>query len=138
MNRFNMTFELPNAEEFVNLRILAGMSVRSVEGVKIGLVHTNHMVTFRDGELLVGMGRIIGDRATTFQITDVVVHPDYQGKGLGKAIMKELVDWLEENAVPPAYVSLIADGDAKFLYEKFEFKVVTPYSVGMHKLIKEG
>ncbi|MCL1990596.1 MAG: GNAT family N-acetyltransferase [Defluviitaleaceae bacterium] len=131
-----MNFELPTAEAFVELRLLAGMSARNIQGVQKGLAHSNYMVTVRDGELLVGMGRIIGDGATTFQIVDVVVHPNYQGKGIGKKIMTALMKWLEAHATPQSYVSLIADGDAKFLYEKFGFKLTTPKSIGMHQLMK--
>ena len=138
MNNLKMNFELPTAEEFVNLRLLAGLSARDIRGVKIGLVNSNYMVTFRDGDLLVGMGRIIGDGMTTFQIADMAVHPNYQGKGLGRAIMAELMKWLEENATPNSYVSLIADGDAKFLYEKFGFEVTILYSIGMHTFIMKG
>ena len=137
MDNLIMNFELPTAEEFVNLRLLAGMATRDIEGAKIGLANSNYMVTFRDDDLLVGMGRIIGDGMTTFQITDMAVHPSYQGKGLGRAMMAELMEWLEENATPHSYVSLVADGDAKFLYEKFGFEMTTPYSVGMQKFIKK-
>jgi len=134
-----MSFESPTAEEFVSLRLLAGMTVRDVQGVEVGLANSNHVVIFRDGELLVGMGRVIGDGATTFQIADIAVDPNYQGQGLGKAIMAELVKWLEENATPDSYVSLIADGDAKFLYEKFGFKATAPHSIGMHRYVnKQG
>ena len=138
MNNFSINFELPTAEEFVNLRLLAKMSARDVRGIEIGLVNSNHVVTFRDGDLLVGMGRVIGDSATTFQITDIAVHPDYQGKGIGKSIMAELINWLEENATPNSYISLVADGDAKSLYEKFGFEVTTPYSIGMHRFANKG
>ena len=126
----------PAAKEYVELRQLAKMSQRDVEGVKVGLAHSNYIVTCRDQNMLVGMGRIIGDKATTFQIVDVVVHPDYQGKGLGKAIMQELMRYLEEHASDGAFVSLIADGDAKYLYEKFGFALCSPNSLGMYRFMK--
>jgi len=137
MNNLKINVELPTAEEFVNLRLLAGMSVRDVEGVKGGLVNSNHMVTVRAGDLLVGMGRVIGDGMTTFQIADMAVHPKYQGKGIGKMIMSQLMNWLEEHATPHSYVSLVADGDAKFLYEKFGFEMTAPFSLGMYRYIKK-
>ena len=137
MTCFKKSYELPTAEEFVNLRLLAGMSARDIAGVKIGLMNSYHVVIFRDGDLLIGMGRIIGDGMTTFQIADMAVHPDYQGKGLGKSIMAELVKWLEENASPHSYVSLIADGNAKLLYEKFGFESTTPHSIGMQRYINK-
>lgn len=136
MNGIEMSFDLPTAKEFVDLRVLAGMTARSVEGARQGLPHSNCMVTLRKDKLLIGMGRIIGDGATTFQIADIVVHPDHQGKGLGKTIMTELMKWLEENASPQSYVSLLADGDAKFLYEAFGFVESAPYTVGMQQFLE--
>jgi len=130
------SFELPTAEEYVNLRILTGLSPRDVKGAEIGLVHSNHMVTFRDKDKLVGMGRVIGDGATTFQIVDIAVHSDYQGKGIGKKIMEELMLYLKKNATSNAYVSLMADGDAKYLYKKFGFEETYPYSSGMCLFMK--
>jgi len=135
MSELRMSFDLPTAGEFVNLRSLVGMSGRDIAGAKRGLANSNCMITFRDGKLLIGMGRVIGDGATTFQIADMAVHPNYQGKGIGKAIMKELVDWLEENASPNSYVSLVADGSAKFLYEKFGFIETESDSIGMYRFI---
>jgi len=69
----------------------------------------------------IGTGRIIGDGGLTFQITDIMVHPNYQGKGIGKSIMDSLMDYYTKNAPKDAYLSLMADGNAKFLYKKYGF-----------------
>nr|WP_226996773.1 GNAT family N-acetyltransferase [Tetragenococcus koreensis] len=52
-------------------------------------------VSLWEQDSLVGFGRIIGDKGTVYQIVDVVVDPAYQGNGLGKKIMNELVSYLE-------------------------------------------
>lgn len=41
---------------------------------------------------LVGVGRALADGLDCSYIADVAVHPDFQGKGLGKAIIAKLVD----------------------------------------------
>ena len=84
-----------------------------------------------DGEA-VGMGRVIGDGGCFFQVVDIAVLPEHQGKGLGKRIMETLVNRLHEHAPSSAYVSLIADGDAHHLYSKFGFAPTAPESVGMY------
>ncbi|MFH8680436.1 GNAT family N-acetyltransferase [Streptomyces lydicus] len=85
----------------------------------------------------IGMGRIIGDGGTAFQVVDICVHPAHQGRGLGKRIMAALAEELERRA--PAYVSLIADGPACFLYEKFGFAATTTLdSIGMYRLVGAG
>lgn len=120
-------------ETYLRLRVESGLSARTVEAARAGLPHTWHAVTVHlEGEA-VGMGRVVGDGGCVFQIVDICVLPDHQGRGLGKRIMAALVDELERRAPQGAYVSLIADGDARFLYEKFGFRPTAPESIGMHR-----
>jgi len=43
------------------------------------------------GDVLVGAGRALADGLDCAYIADVAVHPDHQGRGLGKAIIRRLV-----------------------------------------------
>ena len=43
------------------------------------------------GDALVGAGRALADGLDCAYIADVAVHPDHQGRGLGKAIIGQLV-----------------------------------------------
>ena len=45
---------------------------------------------YADGRL-VGAGRVLADGVDAAYIADVAVHPDHQGRGLGAAIIQELV-----------------------------------------------
>ena len=42
-------------------------------------------------DVLVGAGRVLADGLDCAYIADVAVHPDHQGRGLGKAIIRQLV-----------------------------------------------
>jgi len=84
---------------------------------------------------VVGMGRVIGDGGVFYQVTDIAVQPAHQGRGLGKAIMGSLMAQLRASAVPGAYVSLIADGEAHRLYAQFGFAPTTPKSIGMAQVL---
>ena len=77
----------------------------------------------------VGMGRVVGDGALNFEIVDIAVEPNYQGKGIGRLIMQTIMDYLEREAPKGAYITLMADVPA--LYEKFGFKLSRPESEGM-------
>jgi len=124
----------PEADEYIALRIAAGLSPKSIEGAKIGLQHSVFAVTLRNADKqLVGMGRIIGDGGCFYQIVDIAVDPAYQGKGYGKTIMTELMNYLDHQAPKDAYVSLIADVPADQLYQKYGFALTAPRSVGMYK-----
>ena len=47
-----------------------------------------------DGDKPVGMVRIIGDGGMSFYIKDYAVIPEYQSKGVGKALMQFLEDYI--------------------------------------------
>ena len=126
-----LSASLPDVEEYRALRVAAGLSAKAADAAKRGLPGTLFAVTVRDGSALIGMGRVIGDGGLNYEIVDIAVHPDYQRRGLGAKIMRQLVDWLHENAPASAYVCLIADDDAPKLYSKFGFKFTAPKSVGM-------
>jgi len=121
----------PSVDDYVRLRRIAGMGEKSREAAERGLPNTIHAVTIDWQGRVVGMGRIIGDGGCFYQITDIAVDPEHQGRGLGKRIVKALVDHLHATAPPSAYVSLIADGQASELYAQFGFTPTAPRSIGM-------
>jgi len=130
---FEVTNEVPSAEEYVAMRVLAGLSPKDIEASEIGLRNSIYAVSIRNQSTLIGMGRIIGDGGCFYQIVDIAVDPVYQGQGLGKRIMTELINFLETQVPKGAYVSLIADVPADKLYEKFGFNYTSPKSVGMYR-----
>ncbi len=121
----------PATADYLRLRVASGLSPKTVEQAEAGLPNTWFGLTVRHKGNIVGMGRIIGDGGTAFQIVDIALEPQYHGKGVGKAIMAALMDHLNTNAPQGAYVSLIADGDAKHLYAQYGFEPVMPHSIGM-------
>jgi GNAT superfamily N-acetyltransferase len=138
MSDYELVVGTPSVEDFLRLRKISGLSEKTREAAERGLPNTWYAVTIRHGDTTIGMGRIIGDGGTAFQITDMAVEPAHQGKGLGKAIMAALVDHIHATAPDTGYVSLIADGDAQHLYVKFGFEPVMPASIGMALWLKPG
>lgn len=131
MSEYELRPETPSVADYRRLREVAGLSSKSQEAAEAGLPNSWYCVTVYFGGKAVGMGRIIGDGGTAFQITDMAIEPAHQGKGVGKRIMAALVEYLRANAPATAYVSLIADGDAKHLYAQYGFEPVMPASIGM-------
>ncbi|WP_246117111.1 GNAT family N-acetyltransferase [Shouchella miscanthi] len=130
---YTVIHESPHPKAYNELRLEAGMSGKSLEAAEIGLRNSLYAVTLYDDEVLIGMGRIIGDGGAFFQIVDIAVKPTYQGNGLGRVIMEHLTNYLDQNTLPGSYVSLIADGEAEHLYKKFAFKHTAPRSQGMYR-----
>ena len=130
-DQYQIEEQAPALDDYLRLRLAAGLSGKTVEQARAGLPNTWFGVTLLHEGRAIGMGRIIGDGGTAFQIVDIALEPEHHGKGLGKAIMSALIDHLRANAPEGAYVSLIADGDARHLYAKYGFNPVMPASIGM-------
>lgn len=132
MSELTCYYEEPEAVEYLSLRQEVKMGSRSLSGAQKGLGNALFSVVYRDEQQqLIAMGRVIGDDGLAYMVTDVVVKPDYQGQGLAKGIMAEIMGYLEREAAPEAYICLIADVPANQLYEQFGFKETAPSSVAM-------
>lgn len=118
-------FEAPSPEDYCNLRANAGMSSKSIEAAIKGLPHACFNVTLYENDMLIGMGRVIGDGGTVFQIVDIAVKDIYQGLGHGMAIMHEIMKYIESVAEEGTYVSLIADYPAINYTRSLDLKVLS-------------
>lgn len=124
----------PSPQEFCEMRVKAGLSPKSLKAATIALPNSLYAISVRDGDLLVAMGRVVGDGACNFEIVDVAVDPKYQGQGLGRKVMEHIDNYLASVALEGSYVSMIAD-EPEF-YEKLGYNLVSPSSQGMTKKFK--
>jgi len=122
MNQITFTNQM-TGEEYNHLRELAGFSLLSTGQTERGLEHTTFLVAARDGEQIVGMGRVLFDFGYTAYIGYVFVHPDYQRKGIGKRIVRNLMRQTLDAACEGDRIMFIlgaAKGKEEF-YEKLGF-----------------
>ncbi|GLR03492.1 N-acetyltransferase [Vibrio hyugaensis] len=124
----------PSPQEYCEMRVKAGLSPKSLKAAEIGLPNSLYGVSIRDGEVLIAMGRVVGDGACNFEIVDIAVDPSYQGKGLGRKVMEYIDGYLSSAALEGSYVSMIADEPV--FYEKLGYRLVAPKSQGMTKKFK--
>ena len=77
-----------------------------------------------DGDMPVGMARLMGDGGMSFYIKDFAVLPDYQGQGVGRALMNAMESWIEKQLQPGWAVSLelISSKGKESFYAKFGFE----------------
>ena len=84
------------------------------------------------------MGRLIGD-GIYYTIVDVVVIPEFQGKGLGKNIINEIIGYVTESIPKGGRVSvqLISAKGKEPFYEKAGLKRIPNENCGsgMQKVI---
>ena len=79
---------------------------------------------------LVGMGRTISDRASDAYIQDLIVHPGYRGRGIGKRMVQELVGRLQSDGL--GWIGLVAEAGTWDFYRRIGFAEM-PGSVLMLK-----
>jgi GNAT superfamily N-acetyltransferase len=53
---------------------------------------SSYVVTVRRGERLIGLARAVSDNATICYLQDVLVRPDEQGNGVGRALVQAVLD----------------------------------------------
>jgi len=112
-----------SAEEFVYLWESVWGQAPTLEQAKLATDNTLFRVSVFDGDQIAAMARVIGDLGLCYYIKDVVVSPDYQGKGIGRLLINELLKFVNENGVPDTRISveLCAMPDKIPFYEKFGF-----------------
>lgn len=101
-----------------------GLSVSSVEKMCRQSWYT---VYAYDKDKLVGMGRIISDGVITGIICGLCVAPPYQGAGIGKQLLANMVAYCEARGVIP---QLMCEENLVVYYERLGFK---KFAAGMSK-----
>lgn len=134
-----MNFDLQErkilVEEYQQLRATTGWYMLPDELVNKALQNDLFSICIYDQDQLIGMGRVIGDNALYYYIQDVVVTPEYQGKGVGKLIMTAIEQYLDSQAAHHAFIALMsAEGVAGF-YKSFGYGERAPGKPGMFKYI---
>lgn len=116
--------EQMTGEEYNELRVSVGWRPITAGQAKRGLMHTTFLVAARDGDRIAGMGRMLFDFGYTAYLGDVIVHPEYQGQGIGRQIVQRLIDRTMEAAFAEEKIMfiLVAAKEKEPFYEKFGFQ----------------
>lgn len=93
---------------------------RRLEDWKIALANSKPVVTAWDNDRLIGFARATSDGIYRATIWDVVIHPDYQGAGLGRKLVETVLMHPHVNRVERVY--LMTTHQQSF-YERIGFEV---------------
>jgi GNAT superfamily N-acetyltransferase len=107
----------------MSLRASVGWASFPDEIADKSLSATPYCVCAFDGDTLIGMGRVLGDGVFSFYIGNVMVRPDRQNEGVGRAIMDVIMAYVDQNAVPGAIASLLSIKGKEAFYTRFGFEV---------------
>lgn len=113
-----------NAKEFIELwQSVHWSEPPSPEQTELAMRNSIFRLSVFDGEKIVAMSRMIGDFGLCYYVKDVVVRPEYQRRGIGKMLVREMLDFVKthgENG-KEIFVELCAMPDKIPFYEKFNF-----------------
>ncbi|MEV0008570.1 GNAT family N-acetyltransferase [Streptomyces sp. NPDC051840] len=119
---FVLTDRLPTPAEHRRLAEAVGWShAFDVSTVPASLAGSVAGAVASAGGQVVGMGRLVGDGVKYFYVQDVAVLPAHQGTGIGKALVRHLLDHVARVAPATAFVGLFATDEALPLYEREGF-----------------
>lgn len=91
---------------YLNLRASVGWKVLREEQAIRALHNSIYTVVAYIDDKVVGMGRMVGDGAVICYIQDLVVHPSYQGLGVGEGLMNKLISHAESLRFPDTELML--------------------------------
>ena len=108
-------------EIYTDLRKTANFIEYKKEDIEIALKNTLFSVVIYHEDKPIGISRVVGDGKVAFFIKDVVVHPDYQNKSIGKTLMQTVLSYISEVACDRAYIGLMATKGKESFYQSFGF-----------------
>jgi ribosomal protein S18 acetylase RimI-like enzyme len=109
-----------NWQELSNLYRMALLGDKKADDLKLVFSNSLFKCFVFDGAKLVGAGRALADGADCSYLCDIAVHPDYQGVGLGKAVIAKL----KELSAGHKKIILYAKPGKEGFYKKLGFKAM--------------
>lgn len=128
MERDKMAIEYidkaPTLEEYKEMRRAVNFMVLSDRIASNALNNAFHITTVRDNGKAIGMIRVLSDGSYANFITDVIVIPEYQKRGIGTEMVRRTVDFMKSTLQPGETIVLYlmsAIGKESF-YKQFGFR----------------
>jgi ribosomal protein S18 acetylase RimI-like enzyme len=123
--------------ELSQLYRIAPLGDKKPDDLKRAFSNSMYKCFVREGDVLVGAGRAVADGIDCSYLCDVAVHPDFQGRGLGKAIIIRL----KEMSAGHRKIILYANPGKEGFYRKLGFlRMRTAMAIfrDQDRAIKEG
>ena len=111
----------PNDSELKELFSTVEWQVsRHIDRLSAAMYKYDNLITAWDGARLVGLVCSLDDGAVTAYINYLILHPDYQRMGIGKELMRRILNEYRDFL----RVELIADAGATEFYDKLDFDAI--------------
>ena len=110
--------EAVSVKELADLRESIGWN-RMENEYKNPLLTSYYHIAVYEKEVLIGYIDCVSNGVTDAYIQDLMVHPDYQRRGVGTDLMKKMIDYLKKKHI--YMISVVFEEKLKPFYEKFGF-----------------
>ena len=104
---------------------------RTINDLKKCLANSDVIVSLWVGKEIVGFGRALTDGIYRGVLWDIVIHQNYQGKGFGKLIVKNLLSSKKIKNTKKLYLMTT---NKKLFYSQLDFKEVTNQTLLIHEI----
>ena len=114
-----------SVKEYNDMRAAVEWKVLDEAQAQTGLDNSLYMTAAYDGDEPVGFARVIGDGGYMYLVADVMVKPEYQKKGIGKQMIKDINNWFESIAADGQciMVNLMATKGNEEFYSKLGYTI---------------
>jgi len=128
--------KVPNKEEFYLLYETTGWNTKgtySSDELYKAISNSWYLISVYNNEKLIGFGRIISDGVYQTFIVDMIVHPEFQNKGIGSKVLNLLIEKCKLSGIK--WVQLSCAKGKKDFYKKLGFQERPIDGPGMQKFI---
>ena len=119
--KWTHSLEKVDWEELSRLYLVAPLAKKDPSDLKVAFSNSMFMCFVYDSGKLIAVGRALADGRDCSCICDVAVHPNYQGRGIGKQVVSKLVDLSKVHKK----IILYANPGKEPFYRKLGFKRMT-------------
>ena len=91
------TLDTIDWEALSHLYKIAPLGDKKPENLKTVFSNSRYICFVYEEERLVGAGRALADGVDCAYICDIAIHPNFQGLGIGKAIVNQLVEFSKDH-----------------------------------------
>ena len=110
--------EAVSVKELADLRESIGWN-RMENEYKNPLLTSYYHIAVYEKEVLIGYIDCVSNGVTDAYIQDLMVHPDYQRRGIGTELMTIMINYLKQKHI--YMISVVFEENLKPFYEKFGF-----------------
>ena len=116
-------YTVPAKEDFFQLYETTGWNNNhgfTEDDLFLAINNSWYLIAVYDQQKLIGFGRVISDGVYQTFIGDMIVHPDYQNRGIGRNVMNRLIEKCKDSGIKWIQLSC-ARGKVDF-YKKLGFE----------------